>query len=153
MSIWGPGIADNDDAADWLDEFMDEPSIMALHDAFDEVLSGENSDYVEVTEGAAAVAAAQIVTELFSKGGAKRLIEDEDVLLGGKGSVKQLHPGSRLHLVERAMRALSTVVYGAATSELHELVHEDAKLAKTWMKSMQGLEVRLLQVKEKLTSS
>jgi hypothetical protein len=48
-----------------LDEFLDEPSITALNDAFDDVISQSAGEYLEVTEGANAVVAAQIVSEIF----------------------------------------------------------------------------------------
>lgn len=150
MSIWGSGIADNDDAADWLDDFVDEPSITALNDALDEVLGSSASDYVEVTEGAAAVVAAQIVAELFFKAGEQPLLEDEEVFDVCSGLLNKLHPGSKRHLIERATQAVATVGYGAGTSELHDLMHEDPDLAQKWLQTIQGLQLRLLQAKEEL---
>lgn len=153
MSIWGAGVADNDDAADWLGEFWDEPSVLLLNDAFDDVLGG--SDYLEVTEGSAAIAAAQIVAELFGKGGKEPLLEDEDedAVRDLKKSLRKMHASAKLQLVERAIRSVVLVAYGTETSELHQLVHEDAELAQDWLKSIQGLEKRLMQVKNKLVQA
>lgn len=153
MSIWGPGVAENDDAADWLDEFLDEPSITALNDAFDDVIGQPAGEYLEVTEGANAVVAAQVVSEIFLNPGEQALLdaeEDEEAIAQLKKALKKLHPGSRLHLVERAMQALTLVAYNEDHSELQELMHEHEPTQVLWRQTIFDLERRLQQSKDSL---
>lgn len=58
MGAWGTGPFENDSALDWLAEVEDVEPDQALLDAFEAV---EGIDYVEVDEGAIAVAAATIL--------------------------------------------------------------------------------------------
>ena len=57
MGAWGLRFDQNDDAADWLAEFSDEPSWEAVDDA----LRASNAEYVEAPECSMALAAAEVV--------------------------------------------------------------------------------------------
>ena len=57
MGAWGLRFDQNDDAADWLAEFADEPS----WEAVDSVLSACSAEYVEAPECSMALAAAEVV--------------------------------------------------------------------------------------------
>ena len=65
MSIYGFLPEENDDSADWLEDFKISPSAILLNDAFDELLSSD-SKYKEVTECAHAYLAAALTYEIFS---------------------------------------------------------------------------------------
>ena len=80
MSIWGAGAEENDDAADWLADLAEEPTVIALNEAFDEVLSLERDDYLEVTEGAIAVAAAYVVAQLVDPQPGFVMLDEESLL-------------------------------------------------------------------------
>lgn len=154
MSIWGPGVAENDDAADWLDEFLDEPSITALNDAFDDVIGQPAGEYLEVTEGANAVVAAQVVSEIFLRPGDQVLLDaEEDAMTDLKKALSKMHPGSRLHLIERAMQALTLVAYNEDHSELQELMHEHEPTQVQWRQTIFDLERRLQQIKDSLVTA
>ena len=57
MGAWGLRFDQNDDAADWLAEFADEPS----WEAVDSALSACSAEYVEAPECSMALAAAEVV--------------------------------------------------------------------------------------------
>ena len=57
MGAWGLLFDENDDAADWLGEFGDEPSWSSI----DKALAAADADYVEAPDASAALAAAEVV--------------------------------------------------------------------------------------------
>lgn len=63
MGAWGINNFDNDDALDWFDYFCDKPSKELLQDAFASVLE-VGDDYLEATEAANALVAAEVVASL-----------------------------------------------------------------------------------------
>ncbi len=135
MSISGANPAENDDAADWLGDFSEEPSIVALNDAFDDILGADEDDYLEVTECAVAVAAGAVVIELYDNQNGERILESEDLetlqLLE-----KKLKPGARKNLVKRAIKSLRIILLETERSELAELMKEDATLWEQWQANM-----------------
>ena len=153
MSLWGPNPYENDDAADWLADLADDPSIVALNDAFDDVLPASGSDYLEVTEGATAVAAAAVVAVLFGQPGSEpEPLIDEDTMDALDEQRDQLAPGARLSLVERALRSVKAVSQDIESSELYALAMEDDDIGKAWKKSVAGLIRRLEKARKVLTS-
>ncbi|MCA0242751.1 MAG: DUF4259 domain-containing protein [Proteobacteria bacterium] len=141
MSIWGSNFEDNDDAADWLSDFLDEPSIASLNDAFDEVLAHGEQDYVEVTEGAAALAAAAITASIFD-GTATELVVDEEAVADLKAQARKLAKGARRSLVERALSCVDAV--GATRrSELRQLISERLDWSAEWTSRVAALHDRL----------
>lgn len=64
MGTWGMSTFEDDDACDWLADFRDSPSIDMLDETFDMVLE-IGDDYLERTEGACGVAAAEVVAALL----------------------------------------------------------------------------------------
>lgn len=148
MSIWGPGAEENDDAADWLSDLAEEPTVVALNDAFDDVLSLERDDYLEVTEGAIGLAAAALVAQLAAPHIDFKLL-GEEVMQTLHAQYRQLAKGAQRSFVNRARRCLS-VVGEATRSELQQLVNEDAGIGQAWVRSMQALNLRLLAALEGL---
>ncbi len=149
MSVWGALPAENDDAADWLGEFVEEPTIVALNDAFDGVLSSDSDDYLEITECAVAVIAAAVVIELYASQMREAILEPDEFealkLLENK-----LTPGARRNLVKRAMKCLRVVLLETDRSELAEVMQEDVALHATWKASLDGMIQILLQTYQNL---
>lgn len=67
MGAWGTGPFENDDAVDWLVDFMDQPSKDLLVETLSVVAQVDPADYLEVTEAGSAIAAAEVVSALHSK--------------------------------------------------------------------------------------
>jgi hypothetical protein len=60
MGAWGTGTFDNDDASDWLQQFeSDGPA--AAEAALAQVLDQEPDDYIDATDAAYALAAAELI--------------------------------------------------------------------------------------------
>lgn len=130
MSVWGPLPYENDDAADWLADLDDEPEMALVHEAFDEVLGVDAPRYLEVTEGAQAVAAAAVVADLL-EGLADDELIDPDSLEVLAEQARRMHPSAVASTAWRACRALA-VVSRAEGSELAELVAEDPEISSAW---------------------
>jgi len=77
MSIWGPGVFDNDDALDWLYDLAETGSIGRVSAALDVVLSN-NSDELELADGHIALAAAEVVAALHGSAGSDQPEEVEE---------------------------------------------------------------------------
>ena len=75
MGAWGPGIYENDDAADWGAEVTD-LGLQAVEDALDIAIE---ADYIEAPDGACALAAADVVARLVS-GRGENSVDCEDVV-------------------------------------------------------------------------
>jgi Domain of unknown function (DUF4259) len=135
MSISGANPTENDDAADWLNDFSEEPSIVALNGAFDDILGADEDDYLEVTECAVAVAAGAVIIELYGNQNSKRILESEDLetlqLLE-----KELRPGARKSLIKRAIKSLKIILLETDRSELAGLMKEEAVLWEQWKGNM-----------------
>lgn len=138
MSVWGPRPEENDDAADWLADFADEPSIVALNDAFDAVLGAEKDDYLEITECAVAVAAAAVTAEMFGRTASGSLLDSEDRSTL-RGLARKLAAGSQISLIERSLRSLTIVTTDAKRSELFQVWQEDGKGSRAWARHTQSL--------------
>lgn len=66
MSVWGADAFENDDAADWVTELENEPSIERLLQAVDELADPVHVGYIEIPECCVAVAAAEFLARLIS---------------------------------------------------------------------------------------
>lgn len=141
MSIWGPMPHENDDAADWLADLDDEPELAFIHEAFDEVLGVDAPPYLEVTEGAQAVAAAAVVADLIDGVADDELIDAESVeaLLE---QARRMHPSAIASMAWRALRALAAVS-AAGGSELAELMDGEPEIGAAWRVCVGQLQQRL----------
>lgn len=141
MSIWGPLPYENDDAADWLADLDDEPELVFIHEAFDEVLGVDASPYLEVTEGAQAVAAAAVVADLLEGVTDEELIGADcmDDLLE---QARRMHPSAIASMAWRALRALAAVSR-ADGSELAELMDGEPEIGAAWRACVGQLQQRL----------
>ena len=131
MGAWGADSFENDDALDWLADFCDDPEENVILAALRQVADAGDGDYLEATDCAAGVAAAEVVAALK---GATRYVP-EDV----KGCLDASHIKPDEHLVETALRALARV---RSNSELKELWDESGGGAE-WNEALSDLESRL----------
>jgi hypothetical protein len=132
VGAWGTGIYDNDDAADWSAEVAAR-GLAAVEDAIEAVL---DADYVEASDGACALAAADVVARLVSGGG-----EDSPYCEGVTAWVAA-NPGSPPpELIARALRAVLRV--GGDGSELVELWSENTAAVADWRATLADVERRL----------
>ena len=130
MGAWGHHFDENDGAADWLAEFEDEPNWDIVGAAFRNVTSDPKA-YVEVDEGSAALAAAEIVAASRGRG-SQRLPE---VL----SQWATANAGGGAALIEPARSAIAAVRDGG---ELRELWDESEE-ASDWLSTVDDLISRL----------
>jgi hypothetical protein len=141
MSIWGAQAPENDDASDWLSEFEDKPDIVQINEAFDGVLGAGPNAYLEITEGAVAVAAATVVARLCGLSFADDVVSEETGVTLVKFA-KKLAPGAKSSLIRRALESLAAV-HDSGRSELYQLVMEDPELGAAWEARMSELRAGL----------
>lgn len=68
MGAWGAGSFENDDAADWLADFCDEPDEKRIANALSTVAEMDAGEYLEAPECSVGLAAAEIVASLKGAG-------------------------------------------------------------------------------------
>jgi hypothetical protein len=149
MSIWGAQAQENDDASDWLSEFEDEPDILQINEALNGVLGAVPSDYIEITEGAVAVAAATVVARMCGLPFAKNIVSD-DTLADLMKHANKMAPGAKSSLIRRALSSLDPV-QDPERSELCELMMEDPELGAAWRQRMGELKDGLEDIYQRLT--
>lgn len=102
MGAWGSKVFENDEASDWLDAFESDGSA-AVETALAAVLDLDANDYVQATEAAAALAAAEVVAAA-KDGDVKRLPEEaHGALLEHREALNEADFG------KRAQRAVQRV--------------------------------------------
>jgi acyl-CoA hydrolase len=131
MGTWGSDSFDNDDAADWLAEFSEEPSMEIIRDTLATVADYDD-EYLELPECGAAIAAAEVVAAL-SGAASPKLPKEIRAWIGrqAKGSYPELNRMS-IRAVERIKR----------DSEMKELWEERGE-AEQWYSAVKNLEMRL----------
>jgi hypothetical protein len=133
MGAWGTGPFENDDAADWAYELEEASELSPVRQALSATL--DTDGYLELPEGACAVAAAAVVAATF----------DGDVR-GFPGEIAEWidrHPDAAGRQDARlAVDALERV-----TSEESELraLSEQSGDAEGWRRAMETLRVRLIR--------
>ena len=131
MGAWGINTFENDDAADWIGEFCDEPDKELLVEAFDAV-NDIGDDYLESPESSAALAAAEVIAALLGKPSAA--LPDDTKECVGKLNFK---PDEEL--LAAAQKAVERV---KTDSELKELWDESDD-ATQWQATVEDLAARL----------
>jgi hypothetical protein len=130
MSVWGPGVFDNDDALDWLYDLAETGSIARVSAALDVVLSNGSGE-LELADGHIALAAAEVVAALHGSIGLD-LPEEVEEWVGDKTL-----PDDELRAkAEKAVHQIlenSPVKSNWVDDEMHE----------TWEKILQDLLRRL----------
>ncbi len=133
MGAWGTGIYDNDDAADWAHGLstgglaLVRSSLQAVH----------AEPYLEAQEGAAALAAADVIARLKS-GGGEQSPYAEDVM----NWVDQHEDDDAWMALLPAARDAVRVVQ-SESSELRELWAEDETALSDWLVIVTELQARL----------
>ena len=82
MSVWGPGVFENDDALDWLYDLSETGSIGRVSAALDVILN-DNTDELELADCHIALAAAEVVAALHGSAGSD-LPEELEEWVGDK---------------------------------------------------------------------
>ncbi|MBB5375350.1 hypothetical protein HNQ07_000794 [Deinococcus metalli] len=132
MGTWGTGSFDNDSAADFIKEVVEDGAV-ALREALEVVLDPD-LDYVEAEEGSRAIAAAEIIAAITS--GDHRFVTDDDLLSWVEDADARSVSGQRA----LALDAVDRVV--GPDSELPEL-WEDSEDLRDWQRDVQRLRATL----------
>lgn len=142
MSIFGFLPEENDDSADWLDDFKISPSVVLLNDAFDDLLSS-GEKYKEVTECAHVYLAAALTYEIFS--GKFRIISyfHSEQIEHFMQSIRRLAPSAKTNTIYRAIECLRIVGGSEQSSELFDLMQEDDILFNHWRQEVEALDIGL----------
>lgn len=133
MGSWSHTSFGNDDALDWLAEFLGNPSLAALEAPIAVIADAPVDSYVEAPECATAVSACEVVAALGGRAAEKSLPELAEWL----ASKPQLGISDALILL--ALSALSRV---RARSELNDLWSESDDFSK-WQQALDDLVARL----------
>ncbi len=130
MGAWEAGSFDNDDAADWINEFSDEPSKKLIESTL-KTVTDIGDEYLEAPESSMAIAAAEVVAALQNAPHPKLPEELQAVVSNSKITADQ-------NLVALALQAVERV---KTNSELKELWEEGD--ASEWLGAINDLEERL----------
>jgi hypothetical protein len=157
MGAWSHLPFDNDDAADWVSELLDQDSITMIVDAFCAVTRPSSSDddgneYIELPEASIAVAAAQALRLLTEK--SSKAVDDE----APDEPTAQIREWSRQFEALKPTRkwyAAALEALRASThkknSELYEVWYESTEFG-LWKKSVDGLSIYFKQKLKRLDS-
>ncbi len=130
MGAWGAGVFENDDALDWIDEFIEERESASIVDTL-ELIAVADPDEREAPECSEALAAAELVAAMAGRGSAM-LPEDA-------ASWASSNPPSDASLLKLAAKAVHAVL---DDSELRDL-WEESDDPKEWKTAVEDLERRL----------
>lgn len=134
MGAWGTGTFDNDDAADWADELVESADLAPARAALAATMDSDG--WLEIPEGARAVAAASVVAASFD--GDVRGVSDE------VAEWLEYHPDAgTLADARLAIDALERVA--SVDSELREIWLAAAN-GPAWMEEIARLAYRLVRV-------
>ena len=114
MGAWGVGNFENDQAHNWLNDFLGHPSREPLQEVFDYVL--DQRDFLDSPESCAALVAAELVAARVGRA-SRDFPPDIDVSQALAFSVDPA-------LLETATRAMGQILYLPGHSELRELWKE-----------------------------
>ena len=138
MSIWGPALNQNDDAADWLGELREEPRLRDVQAA---VRGALRKGYLDVDRCAEGAAAAQVLSEACGVGGPSS-ITTKAAMLVIRRELQALTKPAVKTLCKDARVAVAIIRDDEERSELCQLWSE-AKQRSAWAAQMSGLEKRL----------
>ena len=133
MGAWGTGIYDNDDAADWA-HGLDDGGLDLVRTALQ---AAHTDSYLEAPDGAAALAAADVIGRLKS-GGGEQSSYAESVM---NWVDRHEDDDEWIALLPAARAAVAAVL--AESSELRELWAEDETNLADWLVVVAELEARL----------
>ena len=133
MGAWGTGIYDNDDAADWA-HGLDDGGLDLVRTA---LRAAHTDSYLEAPDGAAALAAADVIGRLKS-GGGEQSPYAESVM---NWVDRHEDDDEWIALLPAARAAVAAVL--ADSSELRELWAEDETNLADWLVVVTELQARL----------
>jgi hypothetical protein len=148
MSSWGPGPFDNDDGADWFADLRDQPALQSIRDAIEEIAEPAHVRYLEVTDGAEAVAAAEVLAELLGSPGDDPVLDEEleELAEALKKELKRESTRDIKKLVKQAIDALEIILNDVEDSELRQMWEEHAEGLSDWIAAVTALQQRLREV-------
>jgi hypothetical protein len=114
MGAWGVGVFENDQAYNWLNDFLAQPGREPLQEVFDYVLNQRG--FLDSPESCAALVAAEVVAARIGRASSD-LPPDLDV---DQKLTFPIDPD----LVETAIRVVGHILYFPGHSELRELWRE-----------------------------
>lgn len=133
MGAWGAGSFENDDAADFLGDVLENGDISLLREVFDNVLT--STEYVESPDACQAIVAAEIIAAALGRPTlAAQQVQELAALL------PTIRPDIDAGLVAQAADALARIL--EPNSELLELWEESESLLE-WQALMQELRLQL----------
>ena len=133
MDGWSHDIFDQDDAADWVFELEESSDLSAIHDALN-AATDDAEDYMDISVGAPAVAAAEVVASL-SGNPAADLPDSIREWIAGKSA-----PDAELNA--KARNAITAVLAGG---ELKDLWQETDEYSN-WVAHLKNIESRIPNV-------
>ena len=137
MGTWGTGSFANDDAMDWVADLEESDDLEIIKETLDRIVSAEDA-YLEKPDGAAAVAAAEIVAALLGAPGTTLTEEAHEWVV--------THAGLNVpaDIVQLAIAALQRVRSDPDLSEIMDSWQESEHLAD-WLAVLDDLDHRLRQ--------
>ena len=132
MGAWGHGVFENDDAMDWVTDLLESSDLAAVTAALAAVVEAEVGEEIDAGDGAAALAAAEVVAAL-----AGQPLGDLPDNVGRW--IRRRRAGVNECLLDYALRAVRKV---RAQSELKNLWQESAQY-KDWLTVLADLKQRL----------
>ena len=133
MGAWGHRNFENDSAMDFVGDFVESPTEVALSDALAIVIkAGADEEYIEMDEASAALAAAEMVAAANGRG-------SFDLPQDLSAAMEKLGFKPNEKLVKKARKAVSVVL---KESELQELWAENGE-PNEWQQVQKDLLIRL----------
>ncbi|GAB1723841.1 MAG: DUF4259 domain-containing protein [Nitrospira sp. CR1.1] len=149
MSIWGHKPSQNDDASDWLNEFLEAPSLDLLEEALLEVANPAHVGYIEIPEGGIAIVAAEVLAQILGAHAEDPTLKPDEVL-PLVDLVEDVEPLVVKRLVDQALVAVQRVMHDAEHSEMRQVYDEDESGAEEWLEETQALVTRLQSVRPQI---
>jgi hypothetical protein len=131
MGVWGVDSFENDDSADWITEFIKQPSITAIIDTLTLAAEAGLDDYLELAEDASVLAAAEIIAALNHQPSSD-LPEEIGEWVATQNEIDT-------EFVDLALQAIARV---KTNSELQDLWQNSTSLDE-WLAAVSNLEERL----------
>jgi Domain of unknown function (DUF4259) len=137
MGAWGAGAFDNDDAADW--DLMFENADLAtglrlITDALSAAAQADGAAYLDLSDGAPAVAAAEAVALINGQS-----VDESPYNESMRQWVTRARPGADAALTDLARRAVDRVA--GQSSELSQLWSESG--SSEWHSALAALKAKL----------
>lgn len=148
MAIHGTGAFENDDALDFLDELAEEPTLATLTDAFAVAATTAPGAYVDVADGATAVAAVTVLLVALGDAPAARPLRARTIA-SVKKSLATRPAARRAWAIDLARRALARAT--GPSSELADGWDELAGPKRAWRRDVERMNAKLAREYDAVT--